>query len=63
MQQEVIHEPAVQGVIAIGSVAKGIAREDSDIDAVIQEAFIHQHDEPGRNWNMDEWNKYHKERG
>jgi len=35
IQQEVIPEPSVQGVVAIGSVAKGIAREDSDIDAVI----------------------------
>ena len=28
----------------------------------VSEAFIRQHDEPGRNWNMDEWNKKHKER-
>lgn len=28
----------------------------------VSEAFIRQHDEPGRNWNMDEWNKEHKER-
>ena len=28
----------------------------------VNEAFIRQHDEPGRDWNMDEWNKKHKER-
>jgi hypothetical protein len=28
----------------------------------VSEAFIRQHDEPGRNWNMDEWNRAHKER-
>jgi hypothetical protein len=28
----------------------------------INEAFMRQHDEPGRDWNMDEWNKKHKER-
>ena len=28
----------------------------------VSEAFIRQHDEPGRNWNMDEWNKKHQER-
>ena len=28
----------------------------------VSEAFIRQHDEPGRNWNMDEWNKKHGER-
>jgi len=35
IQQEVMAEPAVQGLIVIGSVAKGIARYDSDIDAVV----------------------------
>ncbi len=35
IQQEVIPEMSVQGVIVIGSVAKGIARADSDIDAVV----------------------------
>jgi predicted nucleotidyltransferase len=35
IQREVITEPSVKGVIAIGSVAKGIARSDSDIDAVV----------------------------
>ena len=35
IRQEVITEPSVQGVIVIGSVAKGIARSDSDIDAVV----------------------------
>ena len=28
----------------------------------VSEAFIRQHEEPGRNWNMDDWNKKHKER-
>ena len=35
IQQEVIPETTVQGVVIIGSVAKGIARADSDIDAVV----------------------------
>ena len=35
IRQVVIPEPSVQGVIAIGSVAKGIARANSDIDAVV----------------------------
>ncbi|MFN2236982.1 MAG: nucleotidyltransferase domain-containing protein [Anaerolineales bacterium] len=35
IQQELIPETCVQGVIAIGSVAKGTARADSDIDAVV----------------------------
>src|SRR5918996_862673 len=35
IQQEVIQETSVQGMVVIGSVAKGIARADSDIDAVI----------------------------
>ena len=35
VQQEIMTEPSVQGVIVIGSVAKGIARADSDIDAVV----------------------------
>ena len=29
------HEPAVQGVVGIGSIANGLARPDSDIDAVV----------------------------
>jgi len=28
----------------------------------VNEAFIRQHDEPGRDWNMVEWNKKHMER-
>jgi hypothetical protein len=28
----------------------------------INEAFIRQHDEPGRDWNMDEWNQEHQGR-
>jgi hypothetical protein len=28
----------------------------------VSEAFIRQYDEPGRNWNMDEWNRKHEER-
>jgi hypothetical protein len=35
IQQEIVPETSVQGVVVIGSVAKGIARDDSDIDAVI----------------------------
>ena len=31
-------------------------------DDVISEAFIRSHDEPGRAWNMDEWNRKHAER-
>jgi hypothetical protein len=31
-------------------------------DDVIGEAFIRSHNEPGRAWNMDEWNKKHAER-
>jgi len=29
---------------------------------VIGEAFIRSHEEPGRAWNMDEWNRKHEER-
>ena len=32
-------------------------------DDVISEAFIRSHNEPGRAWNMDEWNRKHAERG
>ena len=28
----------------------------------VNEAFICQYDEPGRDWNMDEWNRKHKSR-
>jgi predicted nucleotidyltransferase len=35
IQQEMIAEPSVQGVVVIGSVAKGTAQPDSDIDAVV----------------------------
>ena len=35
IQMEVIKETSVQGIIVIGSVAKGTARSDSDIDAVV----------------------------
>jgi len=28
----------------------------------IGEAFVRGHDEPGRGWNMDEWDKKHAER-
>jgi hypothetical protein len=31
-------------------------------DDVISEAFIRSHNEPGRAWNMDEWNRKHAER-
>jgi hypothetical protein len=29
---------------------------------VIGEAFIRSHDEPGRAWNMAEWNRHHEQR-
>jgi hypothetical protein len=29
---------------------------------VVSEAFIRGHDEPGRSWNMDEWNARHANR-
>ncbi len=32
---ELAREPAVQAVIGIGSIASGLARADSDIDAVV----------------------------
>ena len=35
VQQEIISETSIQGVVVIGSVAKGIARADSDIDAIV----------------------------
>lgn len=35
IQQEVMDEPAVQAIIAIGSITTGLARPDSDIDAVV----------------------------
>jgi hypothetical protein len=31
-------------------------------DDLISEAFIRSHDEPGRAWNMDEWNRRHADR-
>lgn len=35
IEREVLGETAVQGIVIIGSVAKGIARPDSDVDAVV----------------------------
>ena len=35
IQAEVIKESSIQGIVVIGSVAKGTARSDSDIDAVV----------------------------
>jgi predicted nucleotidyltransferase len=35
IRREVVAEPSVQGIVAIGSVATGLARADSDIDAVV----------------------------
>lgn len=35
IQREIIPESSVQAVVVIGSVARGIARDDSDIDAVV----------------------------
>jgi hypothetical protein len=31
-------------------------------DQPVNEAFIRQYDEPGRDWNMDAWNQKHQER-
>jgi hypothetical protein len=31
-------------------------------DRPVSEAFVRQHDEPGRDWNMNEWSKQHSER-
>jgi hypothetical protein len=31
-------------------------------DHAVNEAFIRRYDEPGRDWNMDEWNKQHRNR-
>jgi hypothetical protein len=31
-------------------------------DKPVNEAFIRQYEEPGRNWNMDAWNQKHRER-
>jgi len=38
-----------------------IADGEHGVD-MIGEAFIRSHNEPGRAWNMDEWNKKHAER-
>jgi len=35
ISRELAHEPAIQAVIGIGSIASGLARPDSDIDAII----------------------------
>ena len=35
IERELVSEPAVQAVIGIGSIATGLARPDSDIDAII----------------------------
>ena len=35
IELELLPEPAVQAVIGIGSIANGLARPDSDIDAVV----------------------------
>lgn len=35
IEREVIPETSVHGVVVIGSVAKGIASSDSDIDAAV----------------------------
>jgi hypothetical protein len=32
---ELVSEPAVQAVVGIGSLASGLARPDSDIDAIV----------------------------
>jgi hypothetical protein len=35
IERELVPEPAVQAVIGIGSIVSGLARPDSDIDAII----------------------------
>ncbi|MEW5872943.1 MAG: hypothetical protein AB1894_27030 [Chloroflexota bacterium] len=35
IERQLAHEPAVQAVIGIGSLASGLARPDSDIDAIL----------------------------
>ena len=35
IERKLAPDPAVQAVIAIGSIASGLARPDSDIDAII----------------------------
>ncbi|HET9907674.1 MAG TPA: nucleotidyltransferase domain-containing protein [Anaerolineales bacterium] len=35
IEQELVSEPAVQAVVGIGSIANGLARPDSDIDAIV----------------------------
>lgn len=35
IQTEVVQETSIQGIVVVGSVAKGTARSDSDIDAVV----------------------------
>jgi len=43
--------------LTIRLVADGLYGDD-----VIREAFIRSHDEPGRAWNMEDWNRKHAER-
>lgn len=39
-----------------------LVRGDEYGEDVIGEAFIRSHDEPGRSWNMEEWNRVHAQR-
>jgi hypothetical protein len=53
-------------VDALGALFQDLTRRlvaDGEYgDDVIREAFIRRHDEPGRAWNMDQWNMHHVER-
>ena len=42
-------------------IATALAPEPA-VQGVIGEAFIRSHEEPGRAWNMDEWNAQHRSR-
>jgi len=58
------------GYLAQVEVLRGLFRAvihrlvaDGDYgDDAISEAFIRSHEEPGRAWNMDEWNMKHQKR-
>jgi len=43
-------------------IARRLVSDGDYGNDVVRTAFIRSHDEPGRAWNMDEWNKKHVER-
>ena len=53
-----------QRVMALRSLSSDVRakciREGIYKDDAIGEAFIRSNQEPGRSWNMDEWNREHK---